>query len=953
MTMSRPLGLRVFVSSPGDVGDERQAALAVLAGLPEALGAQDRLTIEPVLWDDPRAPVPLEMGRSGQASVDAYKPRTSQCDLVVVILSSRFGSPALLEDGSELDSGTAYEINEALAAGVPVWVYRDQRPLQIPPSLPAQEQQRRLDQFQRVQHFFDTRFSDVNGRRTGEFNAYADAPAFADLLGKHLRMLAQQRLALHDKPYCVPETGSELPITGRDTELALLRTRVQAGQHTCLLRSPGVGKTALAHALVDDRTAILRTFAGVLWLEFGKRPELQPQLREWAWALGIEEAQHATLATEDDWLRAIQQRIGTRRMLIVLDDVWTPEQVSGLMAQLPDSVFVVTTRRTNEVAENLEWGNDDPYIQLDDLNEADSLRLLGLCAPEAMRLAPQRVRELVQRVGGLPQALKLIGKYLRKKSLMGSKDVLERALDELHRPDILMELRAPVPAHHAGGTQTLDALIDLSYRALERDATRETFLGLAVFRPKPYYFTAEMAAEICALPDVVGDLEALWDLGMIECRRNDDDPAKPSEYTLHPIVHGFAQRRLPTERKAALQNRLLDWYARRIDVSAQRGVTDQYALWYRYEHAHWHADVGNWLYYLAVGSDASASMVAFLRVYFDAWWWWGFFQEFRFCQKLVDEWAQRSVGPTQRAGLAMLQTFQQSFPRGMGPRGKRADWRRAQAALQQMLNGLQADTAIDAKRPEDAARVRAALHFALAECAAYGDGDKAKALTLLDGALAALASLNDPWTRAYLHGYQAQYLVEAGRADEALACLSQGLTLAEALHDDPDPELLANLWHARGEALRLRGEFDASRQAWCRAAALALAFQALPEAADAYTVNYFEHLAGHFSRLVLGLHDQDPKVARAYARDMQDLWQPWWQRHTQGAVTGVDGPITARDPGALRAALFPPMVATDADTQLIHLAGQVDELIDRILDLADLAALSRALRAAQGRRAAE
>jgi hypothetical protein len=326
-------------------------------------------------------------------------------------------------------------------------------------------------------------------------------------------------------------------------------------------------------------------------------------------------------------------------MLIVLDDVWVPEQASGLMAQLPDSVFVVTTRRTNDVAENLEWGNDDPYIQLDDLNEADSLRLLGLCAPEALKLAPQRVRELVQRVGGLPQALKLIGKYLRKKSLMGSKDVLERALDELHRPDILMELRAPLPAAHAGAgaTQTLDTLIDLSYRTLEADATRDTFLALAVFRPKPYYFTAEMAAEICALPDVVADLESLWDLGLIECRRNDDDPTKPSEYTLHPIVHGFAQRRLPPERKAALQNRLLDWYARRIDVSAQQGVNDQYALWYRYEYAQWHGDVGNWLYYLAVGSDAAAGMVAFLRVYFDAWWWWGFFQEFRFCQKLVDE----------------------------------------------------------------------------------------------------------------------------------------------------------------------------------------------------------------------------------------------------------------------------------------------------------------------------
>lgn len=951
MNPLRPLALRVFVSSPGDVGEERTAARMALQALPEALGARDRLRVEAVLWDDPRAPVPLEMGRSGQASVDAYKPSTTQCDLVMVILSSRFGSPAVLEDGREIVSGTAYEIDAALAAGVPVWVYRDQRPLQIPAGLAADDQARRLQQFQRVQDFFDTRFSDAQGRRTGEFNSYADTPALADLLAKHLRLWAQQRLALHDKPYCVPAAGSELPIVGRDAELARLGARVLAGQHTCLLRAPGVGKTALAHALVGDRAAILRSFAGVLWLEFGKHPELQPQLREWAWALGIEEAQHATLATEDDWLRAVQQRIGTRRMLIVLDDVWQPNQVSGLMAQLPDCVFVVTTRITNDVAENLAWGNDDPYIPLDDLNEDDSLRLLGLCAPEALKLSPQRVRALVQRVGGLPQALKLIGKYLRKKSLMGSKDVLERALDELHRPDILMELRAPAPATQVGATQTLDALIDLSYRALESDAARHTFLALSVFRPKPYYFTAEMAAEITQVPDVVSDLEALWDLGMIECRRDNDDPYKPSEYALHPIVHGFAQRRLPPERKAVLQNRLLDSYARRIDVSAQQGVNDQYALWYRYEYAQWHADVGNWLYYLAVGSDASASMVAFLRVYFDAWWWWGFFQEFKFCQKLVDEWAQRSVGPVQRAGLTLLQTFQDAFPRGMGPRGKRADWRRAQAALQQMLSALQADADIDRKRPEDAARVRASLQFALAECAAYGDGDKAAALLLIEQAIAALTPLGDTWSCSYLRGYQAQYLNEAGRPDEAMGRVDNGLALADTLSHDPDPELLANLWRARGDALHLQSQREAACQAWCRAAALALAFQTLPEAADAYTVNYFEHLASCFSRLVLGLHEQDPKAARTYARDMQDLWQPWWQHHTQGAMLGVDGPLAARDPGALRIALFPPMAATDSDAALGQLAAAVDTVIDPILTLAEVADIGHALRASQARRA--
>ena len=79
---------RIFVSSPGDVSEERGRARAVIERLGKDALFRDRLKLDAILWDDPEAPVPMLANLAPQESVNrAIRP--SQCDIVVTIFWGR------------------------------------------------------------------------------------------------------------------------------------------------------------------------------------------------------------------------------------------------------------------------------------------------------------------------------------------------------------------------------------------------------------------------------------------------------------------------------------------------------------------------------------------------------------------------------------------------------------------------------------------------------------------------------------------------------------------------------------------------------------------------------------------------------------------------------------------------------------------------------------------------
>lgn len=92
----------------------------MLERLSQEYALRNRIHIEEVSWDDPGAPVPMDAHLTPQEAIDKRRPKPSQCDIVVVVLWSRMGTPLPPEHtkpgGRPYVSGTEYEFCDAMDA---------------------------------------------------------------------------------------------------------------------------------------------------------------------------------------------------------------------------------------------------------------------------------------------------------------------------------------------------------------------------------------------------------------------------------------------------------------------------------------------------------------------------------------------------------------------------------------------------------------------------------------------------------------------------------------------------------------------------------------------------------------------------------------------------------------------------------------------------------------------
>jgi hypothetical protein len=105
------LDLRIFVSSPGDVGREREIAQRIIARLQGEFTAQARLT--PYFWEH-------EPMLANAGDYQENIPAPGDFDIFLCLLWSRLGtrlgSKHRTQDGKTFESGTVYEFENALEA---------------------------------------------------------------------------------------------------------------------------------------------------------------------------------------------------------------------------------------------------------------------------------------------------------------------------------------------------------------------------------------------------------------------------------------------------------------------------------------------------------------------------------------------------------------------------------------------------------------------------------------------------------------------------------------------------------------------------------------------------------------------------------------------------------------------------------------------------------------------
>jgi hypothetical protein len=168
----------VFLSSPGDVVEERKAARTILKRVPAGPFLRGRITLDVVSWDDPDAPVPMLANLSPQEAVNRGLPTPAACDLTVVVLWSRMGTPLgelRKKDETPYRSGTEWEYENALEAGKDVLIYRRTSRVHVSLDDPDIEAKRR--QMVLVEQFF-ARFTRPDGSLTAGYTPYDTVAEF-------------------------------------------------------------------------------------------------------------------------------------------------------------------------------------------------------------------------------------------------------------------------------------------------------------------------------------------------------------------------------------------------------------------------------------------------------------------------------------------------------------------------------------------------------------------------------------------------------------------------------------------------------------------------------------------------------------------------------------------------------------------------------------------------------
>lgn len=268
--------VRLFVSSPGDVEDERKRVEFVAERLNGEYAGVARF--ETIRWET--------KFYKAHDTFQKQIPEAAECDIVIAIFWARLGSelppdfPAM-PDGQPYPSGTAYEVLSALWARQKIESHQDDEkpPGPLPdvyvfqkkaPPFPPPRDERELSligtQWQQLKGFFEHWFVSRDGHFLAAFQSFQTTDAFESQIEKLLRdWLAEHVLA--DRPVLWPIETKGSPFRGleafdarhavvffgraRDVSRATDRLKAAAAAGTpflLLLGASGSGKSSMARA---------------------------------------------------------------------------------------------------------------------------------------------------------------------------------------------------------------------------------------------------------------------------------------------------------------------------------------------------------------------------------------------------------------------------------------------------------------------------------------------------------------------------------------------------------------------------------------------------------------------------------------------------------------------------------------------------------------------------------
>ncbi len=244
-----------------------------------------------------------------------------------------------------------------------------------------------------------------------------------------------------------------------------------------------------------------------------------------------------------------------RRVLLVLDNANSADQVRPLLPGTPGCVVLVTSR---ESLTGLVVTDAATRLTVDLLSEDEAVDLVtGILGPTSVAAEPKAIWELVQYCGRLPLALRIAASHANNPNITVAA-VVSELVDERYRLDVLSRDRDERAA--------VRAVFDWSYQHLSVEHAR-VFRRLGL-HPGPEFSvqTAAAMAEL-DLPEMRQVLAALTQAHMIE------PAARRDRYRFHDLLRAYAADRVgrddgPVERERT-RRLLLEWYAHHAKIAHQ------------------------------------------------------------------------------------------------------------------------------------------------------------------------------------------------------------------------------------------------------------------------------------------------------------------------------------------------------------------------------------------------
>lgn len=352
--------------------------------------------------------------------------------------------------------------------------------------------------------------------------------------GPELRRVEQQVLANRPIDLAAPGPGhtppAQLPhdargFTGRGPELRrldALRTEQPPVPICVVSGSGGVGKTTLA---VRWAHRARRSFPdGQLYVDlhgYGPRTPMPAEdaLAAFLRALGV--APGAIPTGLDERAATYRSLVAGRRILVVLDNAHTADQVRPLLPGGATAQVLVTSR---SALPGLVAREGACRVALERLPETDAVALLRTLVGARVDEEPAAAAELVERCARLPLALRVVAELVNAGPGASIAALTDELADTQHTLDVL----------DAGGDETTSvrAVLSWSYRQLPPESARAfRLLGSHPGHDLDVYAVAALTG--LDLPGARTVVRSLLRAHLLE-------EAGPGRYRMHDLLHAYS-----------------------------------------------------------------------------------------------------------------------------------------------------------------------------------------------------------------------------------------------------------------------------------------------------------------------------------------------------------------------------------------------------------------------------